>query len=78
MKGRKIFGRRAIGILLAFAFSGSICLTQAQTNLYLNSGNSSVVIDPTGAGVTTWTVDGLNQLTQHWYWWRIGTNGRNR
>lgn len=42
-------------------------------NVVLNSGNSSVTIDPTStAGVEDWTINGQNQLNQEWFWFRVG------
>jgi hypothetical protein len=42
----------------------------------LTSGNSSVSIDSgTQAGMNNWTVDGQNQLSQQWFWYRIGSSG---
>jgi hypothetical protein len=44
----------------------------------LVDGNSLVNIDPTSAaaapqrGMNLWTVDGVNQVAQQWYWFRIG------
>jgi hypothetical protein len=47
---------------------------QAQT-VTLNNGNSSASIDLTSGdhtGMNNWTVDGINQLAQQWFWYRIG------
>jgi hypothetical protein len=42
----------------------------------LTSGNSTVGIDSgTQAGMYSWTVDGQNQLSQQWFWYRIGSAG---
>ena len=39
--------------------------------LTLTNGNSSVLIDPNSQnGMYEWKVDGVNQLSQHWYWLR--------
>ncbi|HLH54950.1 MAG TPA: hypothetical protein VKY92_15170 [Verrucomicrobiae bacterium] len=41
----------------------------------LVSGNSAVQIDPTTAnGVYSWTVDGIEQMSQQWFWIQSGTN----
>jgi hypothetical protein len=41
----------------------------------LMDGNSSVTLDPSSsAGVTSWSVDGINQLYQQWFWYRIGSS----
>ena len=44
----------------------------------LSSGDSSAVIDPCGAGMESWLVDGQNQLCKQWFWYRIGRNGPER
>jgi len=36
---------------------------------------STVVIDPaTQVGMSQWTVSGVNQLTQQWFWYRVGND----
>jgi hypothetical protein len=38
--------------------------------------NSSVTIDPDSqAGAAAWSVDGVDQLYQQWFWYRIGSTG---
>src|ERR1035441_3849967 len=40
----------------------------------LTNGNSVVQIDPTSPnGVSSWTVDGIEQLFQQWFWLRAGS-----
>jgi hypothetical protein len=42
----------------------------------LTNGNSVVQIDPTTErGLFSWTVDGTNQVYQHWFWLRQGASG---
>ena len=44
--------------------------------LTLTNGNSLVEIDPTSdQGMYSWTVDGTDQLYQHWFWLRQGASG---
>jgi len=41
------------------------------------NGNSSATLDLTMGnhnGMTNWTIDGVNQLLQQWFWYRIGPN----
>ena len=41
----------------------------------LQNNNSAVTIDPTSqAGVNSWTVNGVNQLTQEWFWFRLNND----
>jgi len=59
-----------VAVLAAFALP-------AQATLYtLTNGNSEAVIDPTSqAGMFDWTVEGIPQLFQQWFWYRIGNTG---
>ena len=48
----------------------------AQAVFSLSNGNTAVSIDPNSqAGVFAWSVDGVNQLYQQWFWYRLGTSG---
>jgi hypothetical protein len=43
-------------------------------NVLLSDGNSTATIDPTStAGVEDWTINGVNQLNQEWFWFRAGS-----
>lgn len=54
----------AIGLLCA-AGSAAHAVT-------LTDGNSGVVVNPASqAGVSDWTVDGTDHLTQQWFWYRV-------
>jgi len=38
--------------------------------------NSSVTFSPTtSAGISSWQVDGAEQLKQQWFWYRVGSSG---
>lgn len=54
----------------------SVCLlpTAGQATIHnLSDLNSAVVIDDsTQSGMSTWTVDGTDQLFQQWFWFRTG------
>jgi hypothetical protein len=42
----------------------------------LSDLNSTVTIDSgSQAGMSSWVVDGVNQLFQQWFWYRIGSTG---
>jgi len=48
--------------------------------IVLSDLNSQVTIDPEAdggpaAGATSWRVDGVNQLQQQWFWYRVGPEG---
>ena len=48
----------------------------ARATITLTDGNSTLSINPTSsAGMDSWTVDGINQLYQQWYWYRVGPTG---
>lgn len=56
-----------------------LCLAVLPANatiVTLADQNASTTLD-TGsqAGMNNWTVDGVNQLFQQWFWYRVGTNG---
>jgi hypothetical protein len=52
--------------------AGSVA-TQAQYTIY--DQNSSATVDVNGPGMTSWYIDGQNQLQQQWFWYRIGGVG---
>ena len=42
----------------------------------LTDDNSTISVDLTGgAGMSSWTVEGTNQLAKQWFWYRVGTTG---
>ena len=63
--------------LLAIGMSLSLIDTTAVASpINLVDQNSSVTIDPTSqAGVDNWTVNGVNQLYQEWFWYGVGSSG---
>ena len=69
--GRSCIALLAIGISLGLIDTSAIA-----TPINLVDQDSSVTIDPTSqAGVDNWTVDGVNQLYQEWFWYGIGSSG---
>jgi hypothetical protein len=55
----------AFGIVAVPAFGGVITWS---------NGNSTAVVDmDSQAGMNSWTVDGVNQLAQQWFWYSIGS-----
>lgn len=63
----KIAGLAAIIGLTGVAVANAFTLT---------SGNTVVTYDPdTQAGMSSWTVDGVNQLAKQWFWYRVGATG---
>src|SRR6266550_1623720 len=58
-------------ILVAICF-GFAALAQGEVITLLDK-NSAAQIDPaTPAGLFTWQVDGEDQLSQQWFWYRVG------
>ena len=42
----------------------------------LTDKNSTISVDlDGGAGMSSWTVEGTNQLAKQWFWYRVGTTG---
>ena len=57
-----------VAIVAALPAHGSI--------LTLTNQNTTMTIDTASqAGVSQWSVDGVNQLAQQWFWYRIGSVG---
>lgn len=54
-----------------------LAATQANAAVItLSDQNSEVKIDPNSqSGMFSWTVDGVSQLFQQWFWYRIGSTG---
>ncbi len=58
-------------ILAAILVAGATAQSRAQ--IYsLTSQNSSLQVDVSG-GLTPWTIDGVNQLNQQWFYYSIGS-----
>jgi hypothetical protein len=48
---------------------------QAATGGLLTDGNSSIGLSlSSSAGMTNWLVNGINQVQQQWFWFRVGNN----
>lgn len=70
-------GRRlALACLLACLSISITTSARAQTETLIDD-NSSVTLNLTGpgAGMNSWTVDGQNQLSDQWFYYRIGNSG---
>lgn len=63
-----------VPLLWAVPLLAALLLTPAWADpINLTSGNSSVYIDPASdRGMYDWLVDGVDQLYQQWFWYRIG------
>ncbi len=66
--------RYSFAFLFVIAVAGA--LPAQGSILTLTDSNSTVLIDNASqSGVFNWTVDGVNQLFQQWFWYRIGPTG---
>jgi hypothetical protein len=76
MKGCK-HSDRGIGAAALVAVAIAAAALPAQATVYtIADGTSQVLVDPTSsAGLFSWTINGVNQLAQQWYWFRIGPAG---
>jgi hypothetical protein len=64
--------------VFGLVFLGLVCGSRAQI-INLNDGNSTVAINTAAqGGMFLWNVDGVNQLSQQWFWYRVGSAGPER
>jgi hypothetical protein len=57
-------------------FGALLFVPAASATFVLSDGNASVTIDPDNqTGAYQWTVDGVDQLYQEWFWYRMGSTG---
>jgi hypothetical protein len=57
--------------LIAIMFAGTVVQSEAQVYT-LSAQDSSVQINLAG-GVSQWTIDGVNQLNQQWFYYSVGS-----
>jgi hypothetical protein len=66
---------RIVALTLASALLVSVSKAQV-TPVMLSDANSVVLVDVNSdLGMYQWTVNGVNQLAQQWFWYRIGSSG---
>jgi hypothetical protein len=55
------------------------CLSTANAQVVtLQDGNSAANVDlGSSAGMSSWTVNGVNQLNQQWFWYRVGNTAEH-
>jgi hypothetical protein len=58
--------------LVAILFAGAALQSDAQIYT-LSAQNSSLQVDLAGGGITQWTIDGVNQLNNQWFYYSIGS-----
>jgi len=66
-----------VSLFLAIGMSvGLMATTAAGGMITLQDQNSTVTIDPNSSnGVNSWTINGVQELVQQWFWYRIGNTG---
>ncbi|MCE5278984.1 MAG: PEP-CTERM sorting domain-containing protein [Planctomycetaceae bacterium] len=67
--------RRWASLVAAIVCLGGTALCADGAVFTLADGNATAVVDPAGAGMYDWTVDGVDQLGKQWFWMRIGSTG---
>lgn len=74
---RSSVSRLAVGALAIAALLACAASVDASPVVLSDAGlNTSVTVDTTTQdGVSSWNVDGIEQLGQMWYWTRIGSSG---
>ncbi|HTW95541.1 MAG TPA: hypothetical protein VMD30_12140 [Tepidisphaeraceae bacterium] len=68
-------GAAIVGISLAAASPAHASLVTLQDGNSLVQLNPTSNGDPSQDGVYTWNVNGVNQLGQQWFWYRLGNSG---
>lgn len=65
--------------ICAFALTAVLLVSARETqatDYLLTDGNSTATVDPNSqAGMHQWTVNGVNQLAQQWFWFRTASAG---
>jgi hypothetical protein len=61
--------------VLALCFGVGALPSAAEEHLLTDGASSVLVDDASQLGVAEWTVDGVNQIFQQWFWYRIGDSG---
>ncbi len=77
MKGpRERFASRERRFFGAFLGVLTVSLAMEASAATLSDKNSVITLDlGSSAGMTSWSVDGNNQVNQQWFWFRNGTSG---
>jgi hypothetical protein len=69
-------GRLVLLSALSLAAVAGVASSSDAAPLTLTDQNSVIEIDPNSqAGMYTWQVDGIDNLFQRWFWYRIGSAG---
>jgi len=63
------------GALFAILVGGLVSQSQAQIYTLTQNDSSALIDAGSQAGVYNWSVGGVNQLYQQWFWYRVGSSG---
>ena len=66
--------RRLCIYILGFGVLGGAPLApEARADFVLTSDNNRILVDPNnGVGAHSWTINGVSQLSQEWFYYRVG------
>ena len=67
--------RQLLAGLVAGALAAQVMSSSAQILTLADQNSVAQVSVNTQAGMLNWTVDGVNQLAQQWFWYRVGAAG---
>jgi hypothetical protein len=71
---RRLSGAGAAAAL-GLATLGLVGTSAFAAPLSVQSNNSTVTVDPNSqSGLSSWVVDGTNQLNQQWFWYSVGSS----
>ena len=77
----KTFPKAILGLLKIGAFFLAVALVKradAVTFTLTDLNSSAQINDASQNGMFNWTVNGVNQLAQQWFWYRTGSTGGTR
>jgi hypothetical protein len=70
---------RLAGCVMAVAAIAVPAISASANIVAITDSNSSATIDTSSAaGMFNWQIDGVNQLFQQWFWYRVGNAGPER
>jgi hypothetical protein len=72
MSTKHIFLRSLIAATFVLACFVSLNVQAAVWTL-TDANSRATINDSSSAGMTSWSVDGVNQLYQQWFWYRVGS-----
>jgi hypothetical protein len=74
-KSLQMRGAKTLRLSLVALVVGAGASAHAQIVTLSDHNSSALVNTNSQAGMFNWSVDGVNQLFQQWFWYRVGGNG---